>query len=295
MSGQRIRVLVVEDDASYANLLTAALSGETARIFQVEWVETLQAGLAHLANSSTDVVLLDLFLPDSNGLDTFERVRMHAPEVPIVVLTVLDDDAVALEAVRQGAQDYLVKGQVPAERLSRVIGYAIERHRMQTTLQGLSLVDELTRLYNRRGFLNLAAQHLKLVQRTKRGLSLAFIDLDGLKHINDTFGHHEGDRALVETAEILKRTFRSSDIMARIGGDEFAILAIEAQEDSGGRLASRLQDKVREHNAQQQRSHELSLSMGIAHLDPQSPSSVEGLMTRADQALYEHKRSKQKV
>ena len=295
MSGQRIRVLVVEDDASYANLLTAALSGETARIFQVEWVETLQAGLAHLANSSTDVVLLDLFLPDSNGLDTFERVRMHAPEVPIVVLTVLDDDAVALEAVRQGAQDYLVKGQVPAERLSRVIGYAIERHRMQTTLQGLSLVDELTRLYNRRGFLNLAAQHLKLAQRTKRGLSLAFIDLDGLKHINDTFGHHEGDRALVETAEILKRTFRSSDIMARIGGDEFAILAIEAQEDSGGRLASRLQDKVREHNAQQQRSHELSLSMGIAHLDPQSPSSVEGLMTRADQALYEHKRSKQKV
>ncbi|MBI2494976.1 MAG: diguanylate cyclase response regulator, partial [Candidatus Omnitrophica bacterium] len=218
-----------------------------------------------------------------------------APEVPIVVLTVLDDDAVALEAVRQGAQDYLVKGQVPAERLSRVIGYAIERHRMQTTLQGLSLVDELTRLYNRRGFLNLAAQHLKLAQRTKRGLSLAFIDLDGLKHINDTFGHHEGDRALVETAEILKRTFRSSDIMARIGGDEFAILAIEAQEDSGGRLASRLQDKVREHNAQQQRSHELSLSMGIAHLDPQSPSSVEGLMTRADQALYEHKRSKQKV
>ncbi|MBI3011882.1 MAG: GGDEF domain-containing response regulator [Candidatus Omnitrophica bacterium] len=295
MSGQRIRVLVVEDDANYANLLTAALSGETARIFQVEWVETLQAGLAHLANSSTDVVLLDLFLPGSNGLDTFERVRMHAPEVPIVVLTVLDDDAVALEAVRQGAQDYLVKGQVPAERLSRVIGYAIERHRMQTTLQGLSLVDELTRLYNRRGFLNLAAQHLKLAQRTKRGLSLAFIDLDGLKHINDTFGHHEGDRALVETAEILKRTFRSSDIMARIGGDEFAILAIEAQEDSGGRLASRLQDKVREHNAQQQRSHELSLSMGIAHLDPQNPSSVEGLMTRADQALYEHKRSKQKV
>lgn len=295
MSGQRIRVLVVEDDAIYANLLKAALSGETARIFQVEWAETLQAGLAHLANSSTDVVLLDLFLPDSNGLDTFERVRMHAPEVPIVVLTVLDDDAVALEAVRQGAQDYLVKGQVPAERLSRVIGYAIERHRMQTTLRSLSLVDELTQLYNRRGFLNLAAQHLKLAQRTKRGLSLAFIDLDGLKQINDTCGHHEGDLALVETAEILKRTFRSSDIMARLGGDEFAILAIEAQEDSGGRLARRLQDKVREHNAQQQRSHELSLSMGIAHLDPQSSSSVEGLMTRADQALYEQKRSKQKV
>lgn len=295
MSGQRIRVLVVEDDANYANLLTAALSGETARIFQVEWVETLQAGLAHLANSSTDVVLLDLFLPGSNGLDTFERVRMHAPEVPIVVLTVLDDDAVALEAVRQGAQDYLVKGQVPAERLSRVIGYAIERHRMQTILRSLSLVDELTHLYNRRGFLNLATQHLKLAQRTKRGLSLAFIDLDGLKQINDTLGHHEGDCALVETAEILKRTFRSSDIMARIGGDEFAILAIEAQEDSGGHLSRRLQDKVREHNAQQERSHELSLSIGIAHLDPQSPSSVEGLMTRADQALYEHKRSKQKV
>ncbi|MBI2495958.1 MAG: diguanylate cyclase, partial [Candidatus Omnitrophica bacterium] len=219
MSDQRIRVLVVEDDAHYANLLTAALSGETARLFQVEWVETLQAGFAHLANGSTDAVLLDLFLPDSNGLDTFERVRMHAPEVPIVVLTVLDDDAVALEAVRQGAQDYLVKGQVPAERLSRVIGYAIERHRMQTILRSLSLVDELTHLYIRRGFLNLATQHLKLAQRTKRGLSLAFIDLDGLKQINDTLGHHEGDCALVETAEILKRTFRSSDIMARIGGD----------------------------------------------------------------------------
>ena len=295
MSTQRIRVIVIEDDAHYAHLLEATLSGETTRIFHTEWAETLQAGLAQLAKSSTDVVLLDLFLPDSNGLDTFEQVRIHAPDVPVVVLTVLDDDAIALEAVRRGAQDYLVKGQVPEERLSRVIGYAIERHRMQTTLRSLSLVDELTHLYNRRGFLNLAAQHLKLAQRAKRGLSLAFIDLDGLKRINDTFGHREGDLALVETSEILRRTFRSSDIMARIGGDEFAILAIEADEGSGERLVNRLQDNVKEYNAQQKPSHELSLSVGVAHLDLQSPSSVEGLMARADHALYEQKRNKQKV
>ena len=162
---------------------------------------------------------------------------------------------------------------------------------MQRTLRSLALIDELTGLYNRRGFTNLAMQHLKLAQRTKRNSLLLLIDVDKLKHINDTFGHPEGDQTLVDVADILRGTFRTSDLIARIGGDEFAMIAIEAHKDSGNLLTERLQEKLNGHNAQPNRRYQLSLSVGVACLDPDSQKSFEDLMAAADRALYECKRS----
>lgn len=292
MAPTQIRVLLIDDDGHYAGVLKERLSQQSNPPFIVECADRLQIGMDQLAQTAADVILLDLFLPDSSGLETFERTRAQVPEVPIVILTVFDDDVMALEAVRKGAQDYLVKGQVDEKMLSRMIRYAIERHRLQAALRSLSMLDELTGLYNRRGFLNLAAQHLKLAQRTLRGLSLVYVDLDGLKQINDTFGHQEGDKALMATADILRGTFRSSDVLARIGGDEFAVLAIEARKDSNEVLGPRLQDKVAEHNAQRSLSYQLSVSEGMVYLDPQQAVSLEELMAQADQALYEQKRAK---
>ncbi len=231
-------------------------------------------------------------MPDSLGLDTFTAI---AACVPIVVLTGVDDDAAALEAVRRGAQDYLVKGSLDGKMLARVVRYAIERHRMQETLRNLSVIDDLTGLYNRRGFLTLAEQHLKLAQRAQRSLMLLFADLDGLKTINDTFGHQQGDAVLLRTARVLKESFRSSDIIARIGRDEFAILAIEVPTDIVLVLSARLQNHLANDNAKARQPYSLSLSVGVDWFSLQQPvSTVEELIAKADASLYEQKSHKRK-
>ncbi|MFQ5852908.1 MAG: response regulator, partial [Candidatus Binatia bacterium] len=131
----RVRVLVVEDDPGYADLLREILVRENDPLFALEWVDQLQAGLARLVQGGVDVILLDLSLPDSQGIDTFKGVHAQAPHVPVVVLTGLDDETVAIKAVQEGAQDYLVKGQVSNRMLLRAIRYAIERQRTEEQLR----------------------------------------------------------------------------------------------------------------------------------------------------------------
>ncbi|HEX7533665.1 MAG TPA: diguanylate cyclase, partial [Syntrophales bacterium] len=167
-----------------------------------------------------------------------------------------------------------------------------ERKKMEEGLITLSITDMLTGLYNRRGFIMLAEQQLKLSDRTKRGMLLFFTDLDGMKWINDTLGHEEGDRALMEAADILKEIFRSSDIIARMGGDEFAILAIETTDISSEIITTRLQNLIDTHNRQENRRYTLSVSIGSSFYDPENPCSIDELMAEADKSMYEHKKNK---
>jgi diguanylate cyclase (GGDEF)-like protein len=156
----------------------------------------------------------------------------------------------------------------------------------------MSLTDELTGLYNRRGFMALSAQQLKIAERTKKGLLLAFVDLDKMKQINDTLGHQVGDTALVEIATILKEAFRESDIIGRMGGDEFAILALDINDETGEVLTNRLLNVLNAHNSRAGRSYQLSLSIGIAHFDPEKPSNLDELIAHADTCMYDEKKSK---
>jgi diguanylate cyclase (GGDEF)-like protein/PAS domain S-box-containing protein len=167
-----------------------------------------------------------------------------------------------------------------------------ERKRAEAALQSLSLVDELTGLYNRRGFLAVTESHLAAIRRNEKVPVILYADLDGLKEINDSLGHHEGDRALVKAAEIFKETFRSSDILARMGGDEFVVLAAIGEEESTDSLAARLQEKFSACNANRNRPYDLSISVGLARFDPEAGHSIEDLMARADRAMYEDKRRK---
>jgi diguanylate cyclase (GGDEF)-like protein/PAS domain S-box-containing protein len=167
-----------------------------------------------------------------------------------------------------------------------------ERKRAESALHSLSLVDELTGLYNRRGFLAITEQYLESFQRSDNGLVVLYADLDGLKGINDSLGHLEGDRALVRTAEVLKEAFRSSDIIARLGGDEFVLLASVGADESAESLTDRLQQKIALANAQRNRAYDLSISIGVAHYDPDEACTIEELMGRADRVMYEEKRKK---
>jgi diguanylate cyclase (GGDEF)-like protein/PAS domain S-box-containing protein len=164
------------------------------------------------------------------------------------------------------------------------------RKQKEEALRSLTLVDDLTRLYNRRGFLTLAERHLKLAMRKKQGVFLLFCDVDGLKQINDTYGHLDGDRALSDAADVLRRTFRSADIIARLGGDEFTVFPLEAADTSAELLTERLTAALDAHNAQSSRPWRLRMSVGFAHFDPRNPWTIEMLLEEADRRLYENKR-----
>lgn len=167
-----------------------------------------------------------------------------------------------------------------------------ETVQLRDQLCAMSLCDELTGLYNRRGFLSMAEQQLKIASRTRNEMLLFFADIDQMKWINDTFGHNEGDRALIKIADILKNTFRGSDIIARIGGDEFVILAINAPKHVSKILTTRLHKNIEEQNAKKTSRYTLSLSMGISYYNPEAPSSINELISQADLLMYEHKNSK---
>lgn len=167
-----------------------------------------------------------------------------------------------------------------------------EKKRMEEELKELSLRDDLTGLYNRRGFIELAEQQWKIAKRMMRKMLLVYADIDRLKYINDTFGHYTGDRLINEAAGIIKGTFRTSDIVARIGGDEFVVLAVEIADLDYTRYIEKLHKNLQEHNREMDLPCELSLSVGFALYDPDCPLTLDELMKRADDTMYDQKKGK---
>jgi diguanylate cyclase (GGDEF)-like protein len=285
-----IRILLVEDNLEYSKAVQLILGEVSTEEFDLIHVTRIAEAMQQLDHGVFDVVLLDLNLPDSAGYETFASVHTYAPEIPVVVMSSEDDTALAVRTVREGAQDYLVKGEESLKPLTRAIHYAIERQKAQSRLQNLSLVDELTGVYNRRGFMTIAHQQSKLAQRTQSPWVIVFADVNELKKINDTYGHPEGDQVLREVARLLKSTFRESDVIARIGGDEFAVMAFAATEPVAKSFTRRLQTMVDTLNATPGRKYRLGISLGVAHYDPHNPRRVDEVLSQADAAMYEHKR-----
>jgi two-component system, cell cycle response regulator len=181
----------------------------------------------------------------------------------------------------------LVEGRTAA--LSAEIA---ERERLQAELRELSLRDELTGLHNRRGFMTLAEQHRRLALRTRQEFVLLYLDMDGLKYINDTFGHAQGDQALQAVALSLEKTFRESDILARHGGDEFIILLTEVNLTSANPMIARLMENLRQANSAMANRYTLSLSIGLAQFNPNNQATISELVEQADAAMYAQKNDK---
>jgi len=287
-----IKVLFVDADEEYVGELTDGLSRSRSHDLEVETVGELSPAMARLNQGGIDVVLLSLNLPDSEGMVTFDRMYAFSPDVPIIVMTDEPDEEAALATVQSGAQDYLVKGETPPQMLVRSVRHAIERHRLFSALRSLSLIDDLTGLYNRRGFSGLGEQYLKLARRSGRGVTMVYLDLDRFKTINDSLGHHVGDRALIKVADILRATFRRSDIIARLGGDEFGVLALEAADESSELLVERLRERIQEFNETSPEPYRLSVSIGMAHHDEDLRVRLEDMVAQADGEMYREKHAK---
>ncbi|MCX7815978.1 MAG: diguanylate cyclase [Syntrophales bacterium] len=180
--------------------------------------------------------------------------------------------------------------ELPSEQVMVTCQDVTEQKLLEKKLEDISITDELTGILNRRGFTTLAQQQLKIAERTKKPMLLFFIDLDKMKEINDTLGHQKGDEALRETSAILKKTFRKSDIIGRIGGDEFAVLVLNAGEKEKFLFETRLSEIIRLRNASTQKDYQLSFSMGCAVYDPDNPQNLDSLMSKADTLMYQAKR-----
>jgi diguanylate cyclase (GGDEF)-like protein len=232
--------------------------------------------------------LIDLSLPDARGLEALRQLQRIAPEIPIIVLTGNDHDELAVEAVQEGAQDYLVKGYVNAHLLGRAIRYAIERKRAELDLVQHALHDALTGLPNRLLFLDHLHAALERAKRHGSSVAVLFLDLDRFKAINDSLGHEIGDQVLVEAAKRLQILARPTDTLARFGGDEFLLLLEGVGEFDVNRIAERLIAAVDEPFSVLGHEIFIGLSVGIAFT--RAPHADAGTLIRlADQAMYRAK------
>ncbi len=191
--------------------------------------------------------------------------------------------------------EFTATPQIQDERVVSILGIArdiTEQKKMEEKLRTLSLTDELTGLYNRRGFFTLIEQVLRSARRQNRGVFMLYADLDNMKQINDSLGHQVGDRVLVDTANLLRATYRESDILARVGGDEFIVIPVGTGGDTIEAVASRLQRSTEAYNAKSNRGYKLSMSWGIAYYDPENPCSIDELLAQGDKAMYQRKKLK---
>ncbi|MDB5969009.1 MAG: response regulator [Hydrocarboniphaga sp.] len=296
---QPIGILLVEDSAADARLLSESLRDVAAtEPVVIRVVRTLTEALAEMKRYSFTCVLLDLNLPDGHGVANVEALRSIDRRVAIVVLTGNDDEHVAVEAIRLGAQEYLIKGHFDGTKILRLLRHAIERNKHVYDLEDQryrefhrASHDSLTGLANRELLYDRLEQSIGQAHLSGETFALCYLDLDGFKAVNDRYGHRVGDDLLVRVAQILRETVRPADSVARVGGDEFLVLMrqFDNKLDAGPR-ARRMRERVMAVRQIGEHQIDLDASVGIV-LFPQHGETVEVLMERADRAMYEAKRA----
>jgi diguanylate cyclase (GGDEF)-like protein len=234
-------VIVVDDDVSILDVLRQSLSMEG---YTCEAFTSAEDALEALERMPAEVLLTDIVMPGMRGLELVRRVKHLYPSMTSIVMTGFVEEFSYDEAIRSGAADLIKKPFAVQELLVR-----IKHAKLQDHLRELSITDELTGLSNRRGFFAFAQQQMKHARRNNERMVLFFADLDDLKNINDTFGHVAGDRALTDAARIFVETFRDSDIIARMGGDEFAVIMGNAPDSGIETARNRLEKRLEQYNS----------------------------------------------
>jgi diguanylate cyclase (GGDEF)-like protein len=290
------RLLLVEDMPGDSRLLRKMFNEEGSPSTEMTHVNCMSAAEAHLAAHAADIILLDLGLPDAQGLEAIRRAHAAAPGVPVVVLTGLDDESLAVQALQQGAQDYLIKGQIETRGLLRSLRYAIERKTMESAALAMARQmahsaehDFLTGLPNRMLLNDRVGQAIALAARHVKKVAVLFLDLDGFKHINDSLGHQVGDKLLQSIAKRLVDCIRGSDSVSRQGGDEFVVLLLELEhaEDAAVTARRMLQAVAQPHSIGQHDLH-VTASIGVS-VYPDDGLDADTLIKNADTAMYQAK------
>jgi len=293
-----IHILLVEDNPGDVRLLEELLHENGTQLFSIEHVDSICQALSCAANKNFDLLLLDLALPDSSGLDTVRKMYGAIPHTPIIVLTNLEDDGLAVETVQAGAQDYLLKNQINAPALVRAMRHAIERKKTEEGLHFIATHDNLTALPNRLLFQDRLAHSIERARRNNQGagpqtkITVILMDVDNFKTINDTFGHPQGDLILQAVAKRLREAIRQSDTVARMGGDEF-MLFFESDTDleDAEILGKKILAAFKQPFPLAGQELQVTASLGIS-VYPDDGQDFQTLMQSADIAMYHAKRER---
>jgi diguanylate cyclase (GGDEF)-like protein len=288
----KIRILLLADDSEESQLFKELLSSKGETRFEVHAAGGPPAGPPTLARAAFDAVLFGLRLPDSRGLTTYFKLRVKAPHVPLIVLTNIEESSLGLEVVRRGAQDSLVKSHVSRSILVQSIKAGIDHMKRESRIREVAFQDPLTGLLSRAGLLIAGGHSLRLSLRTKNPAALVFADIDRLEDINREFGFEEGDSALRAAAAVMKKTFRSSDIMARLDADEFVLLAPYCAGENAGKLIDRWKTNLEDYLKAERSVKKFSLSLGSAGWVPESPASLEQLMVKGELDMWQRREKK---
>lgn len=291
MSKANAKILLIEDNPGDAKLVKVLLESNegTNKAFDLIRVGLLSQALPLLEKGDIMAILLDLGLPDGNGLDSLICIHTAAPTVPIVVLSAEEDEYLAIRAVQLGAQDFLVKHGISGLLLRRSLYYAIERKRLLEQLEHLAHYDVLTGLANRKLFYDRLKLDIISARRGQKPLALMFVDLNDFKLINDSLGHLAGDNLLKEVSKRLIKCVRGSDCVARMGGDEFTVIlnSLSSAEDAG-LIAEKILQSLAQPFLLDERPHTVHASLGIA-IYPDDTNDMEDLIGAADAAMYKAK------
>lgn len=310
-----MKILIAEDDFVSRRVLEATLLKWGHETIIAEDGEQALAVLQK--EDAPPLAVLDWMMPKLAGVDVCRRVREMPTAAPtyIILLTAKTEKADVVAGLEAGADDYLTKPFERSELRARIeVGERMvnlqknladrveelnqtlgELKQAEAEIRNLSMTDDLTGLHNRRGFLALTEHRQKLARRTKIPFSLIYADMDGLKQINDTFGHQEGSEAIRQIARILKESFRESDIVARLGGDEFTVCVPDTIARNITIPIARLKENLQRYNRERTHLYELSLSIGAVCVSSDDDSSIEDLLVKADRTMYENKKRKRQT
>ncbi len=296
-----VKILLIEDDPKDAELVVSGLTEAGSDWFELIHAKEMGVGLDLAARLAPDVALIDLTMPGGEGLDPLKRLKNVLPYVPILILTSLYDTRLSIQAVRSGAQDFLVKGEIRGAALKRLICHAVERQKVTTNwdegkvqrqqeLEKQAVTDTLTGLFNRRHLRDRLLQEMFRAERYGSPLSLLLMDPDHFKQVNDTYGHNMGDEVLARLGAIIKHKARTTDIAGRYGGDEFCVILTVTGADGAELFAHRLIQmfEAQVFRAEDGREFRVSCSAGVAAYDKNVIDTV-GFIKRADIALYQAK------
>jgi diguanylate cyclase (GGDEF)-like protein len=283
---QPTRILLVEDDPDQTALVRRMLETALSPNHEMVHAERIVDAQDRLAELAVTCVLLDLSLPDARELEGLLKLRETAPDVPIVVLSARTAELLAVRAVQQGAQDYLVKGRVDAGLLGRAIRYAIARKATEIESRLEAMRDPMTGLPNRVLLRDRLDQVLARSRRQFSPFAVLFMDLDGFKQINDHHGHDAGDQVLVQVASRIRVAIREMDTPARYGGDEFVVLCEQVKsEEEAAEIAERIAKSIEKPVLVDGAELRVGASIGIAIGSP-GTTDADALIREADAAMY---------
>lgn len=319
MDDNNIKLLLIEDSETDISLINKMLKAARKTVFHVEIRKTLAKCLELIAeDGNTDVILLDLTLPDSFGIDTFTRIHAHAPNIPIIIITASGDEQQAMATFQKGAQDYLVKGEINTELLERSVRYAIERKKAQVALfnseeklrhsdeelerankeliksnkklSQMVLKDVQTGLYNHRYLAGIIEAEFYRAKRYNTSLSVVMIDVDYFKSINELYGHQFGDLVLRQLAQQIKKIVRRYDIVIRYGGEEFIIISPGADRGQALILAQRILDTISVYNfGNKKNTVKLKITLAAVSYPEDKVANAMDLVKLADQVMAKAK------